>query len=257
MRSSPARRSFSCGIRSLRDLGSGSARPAARFILFNIGSAGVIPHAALDDRQARRAMDTRQSSRGSGAPARAGGNEIDPAKERKAKLAMHRAAAEASTLAEFAARYIEEYAKPYKKPRSVEEDERNLRLHVIPALGSLKLKDITTSDIARFHAARRDAPINANRCRALLSHLFKMAEVWGERPPGSNPCRYVGKFGERKRKRFLSAEELSQLAEALEYCAVIEPSSALAAIRLLILTGCRLSEILFLLGRGRRRARLP
>jgi integrase len=173
-------------------------------------------------------------------------NEIDPTHERKAKLAIHRADADASTLAEFAARYIEEYAKPYKKPRSVEEDERNLRLHVIPALGSLKLKDITTSHITRFHAVRRDAPINANRCRALLSHLFKMAEVWGERPPGSNPCRYVEKFGERKRERFLSAEELSRLAEALENCAGIEPSSATAAIRLLILTGCRLSEILSL-----------
>ena len=173
-------------------------------------------------------------------------NEIDPTHERKAKLAIHRADADASTLAEFAARYIEEYAKPYKKPRSVEEDERNLRLHVIPALGSLKLKDITTSHITRFHAVRRDAPINANRCRALLSHLFKMAEVWGERPPGSNPCRYVEKFGERKRERFLSGEELGRLAEALENCAGIEPSSATAAIRLLILTGCRLSEILSL-----------
>jgi integrase len=173
-------------------------------------------------------------------------NEVDPTKERKAKLAAYRADVEAPTLAEFADRYIDEYAKPYKKLRTVEEDERNLRLHIKPTLGKLKLKDITPAHIAKFHAKGRDTPTNANRCRALLSHLFKMAEVWGERPPGSNPCRYVEKFGERKRERFISAEELARLADALERAEGKEPTSAIAAIRLLILTGCRLSEILSL-----------
>src|SRR6266436_1709700 len=173
-------------------------------------------------------------------------NEIDPTKERKAKLAAHRVDAEAPTLAEFADRYIDEYAKPYKKPRTLEEDERNLRLHIKPTLGKLKLKDIAPAHIAKFQASGRDTPTNANRCRALLSHLFKMAEVWGERPPGSNPCRYVEKFGESKRERFLSADELARLADALEGTEGKEPPSAIAAIRLLILTGCRLSEILSL-----------
>jgi integrase len=173
-------------------------------------------------------------------------NEVDPTKERKAKLAAHRADAEAPTLAEFADRYIDEYAKPYKKPRTVEEDERNLRLHIKPTLGKLKFRDITAAQIAKFHASGRGTPTNANRCRALLSHLFKMAEVWGERPPGSNPCRYVEKFGERKRERFLSTDELTRVADALERAEGKEPPSAIAAIRLLILTGCRLSEILSL-----------
>ena len=173
-------------------------------------------------------------------------NEVDPTKERKAKLAAHRADEEAPTLAEFATRYIDEYAKPYKKPRTLEEDKRNLRLHIKPTLGKLKLKNITPADIAKFHATGRGTPTNANRCRALLSHLFKMAEVWGERPPGSNPCRYVGKFAERTRERFLSADELARLADALERVDGNEPPSAIAAIRLLILTGCRLSEILSL-----------
>jgi integrase len=173
-------------------------------------------------------------------------NEIDPTKERKAKLAAHRADAVAPTLAEFAARYIDEYGKPHKKPRTVEEGERNLRLHIKPTLGKLKLKDITPAHIAKFHAWGRNTPTNANRCRALLSHLFNIAEVWGERPPGSNPCRRVEKFGERKRERFLSADELARLADALEHAKAMEPPSAIAAIRLLILTGCRLSEILSL-----------
>ncbi len=173
-------------------------------------------------------------------------NEVDPAKEKKAKLAAHRTDSQAPTLAEFAARYVAEYASPYKKRRSVQEDERNLRLHINPALGMLKLKDVTPAHIAKFHASGRNTPINANRCRALLSHIFRMAEVWGERPPGSNPCRYVEKFGEHRRERFLSADELARLGEALKHADGKEPPSAIAAIRLLILTGCRLSEILSL-----------
>src|SRR5438874_5424122 len=68
-------------------------------------------------------------------------NKIDPAERKKAKEAAHQANAEAPTLAAFAGRYIEEYAQPYKKSRTVEEDKRNLRLHIRPALGRLKLKD--------------------------------------------------------------------------------------------------------------------
>jgi integrase len=173
-------------------------------------------------------------------------NKTDPAKEKKSAAAAHQADADAPTLAAFADQYIEEYARPYKKPRTVEEDERNLRLHIKPALGRLKLKDITAADIAKFHAARRSTPTNANRCRALLSHLFEIAERWGERPINSNPCRHVEKFIEQKRERFLSGTEMVRLGDALAGAEGHQPPAALAAIRLLILTGCRLSEILAL-----------
>jgi integrase len=173
-------------------------------------------------------------------------NKTDPAKEKKSAAAAHQADADAPTLAAFADRYIEEYARPYKRPRTIEEDERNLRLHIKPALGRLKLKGITVADIAKFHASRRSNPTNANRCRALLSHLFEIAERWGERPIRSNPCQHVQKFIEQKRERFLSAAEMARLGDALASAGGHEPAAALAAIRLLILTGCRLSEILAL-----------
>jgi integrase len=173
-------------------------------------------------------------------------NKTDPAKEKKKAAAEHKAEAQAPTFAAFADRYIEEYARPYKKPRTIEEDERNLRLHIKPAFGRLKLKDVTAADIAKFHAVRRSTPTNANRCRALLSHIFEIAERWGERPIGSNPCRHVEKFIEQKRERFLSAAEMVRLGDALAKAEGHQPPAALAAIRLLILTGCRLSEILAL-----------
>ena len=75
--------------------------------------------------------------------------------------------------------------------------------------------------------------------------MFSLAEVWGLRPDGSNPCRHVKRYKERKRERFLSPEETERLGEVLRE-AESEMPSAVAAFRLLLLTGCRLSEIQFL-----------
>jgi integrase len=94
----------------------------------------------------------------------------------------------------------------------------------------------------------RGTPGAANRTLALLSKLFNLAEKWGLRPDGSNPCRHVEKYRERKIERFLSSEELARLGAALREAerTQIELPSVIAAIRLLLLTGCRLSEILTL-----------
>jgi integrase len=83
---------------------------------------------------------------------------------------------------------------------------------------------------------------------AVLSKMLNLAEKWGERPDGSNPCRHVEKYRERKRERFLSQAELARLGEALAEAERngSESPYAIAAIRLLILTGARVSEILTL-----------
>jgi hypothetical protein len=51
------------------------------------------------------------------------------------------------------ARYLTEYALTHKKPRTFAEDERLLKLHILPALGHLKMRDIGKPEVARFHAA--------------------------------------------------------------------------------------------------------
>ena len=75
--------------------------------------------------------------------------------------------------------------------------------------------------------------------------MFNLAEMWGLRPDGSNPCLHVKRFKEEKRERFLSAEEFRRLGKVLNEILEdgSETLSAVAAIRLLMLTGCRLSEI--------------
>ena len=82
----------------------------------------------------------------------------------------------------------------------------------------------------------------------VLSRIFTLAEIWGLRPDGSNPCRHVKRFREDKRERFLSDEEYRRLGEALAESETkgLEPPLVVAAIRLLMLTGCRKAEILTL-----------
>lgn len=151
----------------------------------------------------------------------------------------------AATLADFAKRYIE-FALAHKRASTAAADEGNLRRAILPALGHLRLDAITRSDVARFHIGRQAKPTNANRCLALISHMMVTAERWGLRPENTNPCRYVERFPEKKRERFLSGEELARFGAALdevEAAGKVTPFG-IAAIRLLVFTGARASEIL-------------
>ncbi len=162
--------------------------------------------------------------------------------------AARKAEREAPTVAELAERYLAEHAEPKKKPRSVASDRTLLRLHILPALGSMKVAAVSRADVTKLHHAMRRTPGAANRTMALLSKMFNLAEKWGLRPDGSNPCRHVEKNPERKIERYLTAGEFARLGDALAKAerTRTEMPSVIAAIRLLAFTGCRLSEILTL-----------
>ena len=198
--------------------------------------------------------------------------------EGKDPTALRHAQRAAPNFKEFSDRYLNEHALPRKKPRSVEEDRRNLRLHIWPALAKRRITDITGSDIASLHAKGKSRPANANRCLALLSHMFNIAEKWGERTRGTNPCAHIDKYPERARERMLSPDELARLGDALRLAArgyphdfkvmgrAINRSSAedwraIALIRLLIFSGARLQEVLTMrwveIDEARGIARLP
>ena len=148
----------------------------------------------------------------------------DPAFERDQAKA-------APDLTAFAARYIAEYGRPHKKDRSVTEDERMLKLHILPALGQLKVAEIGKAEVARFHASLRDKPVAANRALALLSAMLGWAESVGERSDGSNPCRHIDRYPEKARERLLSAAELARLGDALDRAAQPWTSASKAAWR--------------------------
>jgi Phage integrase, N-terminal SAM-like domain len=122
-------------------------------------------------------------------------------------------------LTAFASRYLTEYARPHKKPRAIAEDERLLKLHILPALGSTKIREIGKADVARFHAAMQATPVAANRALALLSAMLGWAEKVGERPDNSNPCRHIERYPEKPVERLLTVAELARLGQALDRAA--------------------------------------
>lgn len=60
-----------------------------------------------------------------------------------------------------------------------------------------------------------ETPATANRALAVLSVLLGQAEFYGLRPEGSNPCRGIRRYAERRCERFLNDEELRRLGSAL------------------------------------------
>jgi integrase len=139
-------------------------------------------------------------------------------------------------------RFIDEYVPCHLKPSTQGEYKRCVEIFIIPEIGTMKLVSVERTDIAKIHHQLRHIPYQANRVLGVLSIMFNLAESWGLRPQLSNPCQGVKKYKEKKRERFLNREELRRLGEALRIEEKFAPS-AVACIRLLLLTGCRLGEI--------------
>jgi len=151
------------------------------------------------------------------------------------------------TLKELSVRYMAEHA-PHKKASSRKEDKRLWAKYILPRLGDLKVSSITREDIISLHTSIQPLLTTANRVLEIISKAMNLAELWGYRPDGSNPCRHVKKYAENKRERFLSQEEISRLSQILLELEEgnSESPAVICAIRLLLLTGCRLNEILTL-----------
>jgi integrase len=169
-------------------------------------------------------------------------------------------ARKAPTVKELLESYVRDHVKRKNKESTAADIERQVDKIIVPALGKLKVADVTRPDIAKFHNALAATPYQANRALATLSKAFNLAEVWGMRPDNSNPCYKVERFKEKARERFLSAAEFQRLGETLTR-AEREPMTqtkagrdrlirvnpeAIRAIRLLIFTGARVGEILSL-----------
>ena len=150
------------------------------------------------------------------------------------------------TVADLAERYQREYVEMHCKPLTVSHYKLMLRKHIVPALGDRLVADVEHKDILSFHNGLHHMPTVANRAADILVKMFNLADAWGWRPAGSNPCRGVARFKVEKHERFLTREELHRLGEALRAAPAERLASvhAAAAIRLLVLTGCRRNEIL-------------
>ena len=151
------------------------------------------------------------------------------------------------TVRDLAERYQREYVAMHCKPATASHYGLMLRKHIVPGLGELRIADVERKHIMEFQYGLSDMPTVANRAVDILVKMFKLAEAWGLRLRGKNPCRFVRRYKvEKHHERFLTHEELYRLGQVLEVAPaerLASPHSA-AAIRLLVLTGCRRNEIL-------------
>jgi integrase len=187
---------------------------------------------------------------------------LDPA-------AIKAAERRASTLCEIAELFLSEHAEAKRKPLTASSYRDVLERLVLPELGTRRAEKVTTADLARLHVRMKDRPYQANRMIAVVGSLYAFAGKRKLVPAGFNPTRGIDRYPERGRERFLTGEELARLGDAIREAetvglpwsideakptakhapkeanrrTVIDPFAA-AAIRLLILTGARLREIL-------------
>lgn len=193
----------------------------------------------------------------------------DPGGDRRKERAI-------PTFAAFADAYLDEAAeiaeaRPAEarlRPGSIRNYRSLMAQHLLAAIGTTKLDALTTADLAKLHKrVGKEKPATANRCLEFVGSVFKEAARQGLLPIGTNPARGIPAFKEVKRERFLSAEEVVRLGEAIREGETdgipwvpdpekktkhvpktnqrtkIDPDAA-AALRILIFTGARLREVL-------------
>jgi integrase len=161
-----------------------------------------------------------------------------------AEISDHR---RAPTMAAICDRFYEVHVVLRCKPTTQYEYKRCLELIIKPQLGTFKVVDVKRADISELHHENAHRPYQANRVLGVLSKMFNLMEIWGLRPDGSNPCRHVMKYPERRRENFLDLTQIAQLSRTLQACLAdgSESPQVVGAFYLLMFTGCRLSEIQF------------
>ena len=207
------------------------------------------------------ADEARNAARDVLATVRLGG---DPAGERRKSRKM-------PTVAQLLEQFLADEVEPKRKRTTASTYRHYVRNIIVPAIGTTKADALAKADVNRLHRkVGREHPTTANRVLAVLLRAYVSSSHY-RGPRGMNPTRGVEKFSEESRERFLSSDELQRLGAALRDAetvgfpwrvdegkatakhlaaperrrTVLSPA-VVAALRLLLFTGCRLREILHL-----------
>ncbi|MGO7242896.1 tyrosine-type recombinase/integrase [Rhizobium ruizarguesonis] len=196
----------------------------------------------------------------------------DPQQERNRSRAMPTLLAYAKALWDDQEEIAANHPESARVRKSTLKGYRSLmRNHVGPALGNRGLDKISRTDVKGFHTAlSKSNPVVANRCLQVISSLYGYAAVDGHVQEGTNPTFGIRRNQEVERERYLSPAELMRLGDTIKLAEtaglpwvrpIAKPGKkakhipksgrpyviserAAAALRLLILTGRRLNEIL-------------
>lgn len=120
----------------------------------------------------------------------------------------------APTIASLGEDYLAD-VRDRRKESTAREYARLWKQHIEPTLGTRRVADVATADVARVHRSMRKTPYAANRVLALLGSFFGYAERHGARMRHTNPAHDIEPYKEESRERFLTQIEVSRLGEAL------------------------------------------
>ena len=149
------------------------------------------------------------------------------------------------TLFEAVAETVFERYRRLWKPGTLDVNRCYLKNQILPRFKGRQVADIDRRDVRDWFASLRATPVAADRSMPVLSVIMREAEAMGLRPEGSNPCLGIRRYRRKGRARFLSDDEIRRLSVRLSAHAETSPRQV-AVVRLLLLTGCRKSEILTL-----------
>lgn len=157
-------------------------------------------------------------------------------------------ARKAPTVKELCGRFMEDHSKLHNKPSTQDGYQYQIDNFVIPAFGTKKVHEVTRHDITALMKRMEKSPTQANRVLSLVRKMFNLAELWGYRPDGSNPCRHVPKYPEKGSTRLITDEQMVSLFAYLDKAEAegLEHPIYLLAVRLQFEFAARMSEILLL-----------
>ncbi len=169
---------------------------------------------------------------------------VDPLEQKEAERKQVDAEQGAPNFADLCRDYTEE-AEGYKRKRTLLSHKSILVTHLLPHFGQRAPGEIRSDDLIRIHKSLRTTPYVANRTLSLASAIFSWVLKKSERKEkygiAENPVKGVQRYHEDRHEVWLSTEQLDRLKSALD---AYPEQGAADAIRLLILTGSRESEVL-------------
>jgi integrase len=185
----------------------------------------------------------------------------DPASERNHERSS-------ITVSDLIDSFLQRHVATKRKPRTARSYGDVLNRIVRPRFGAIKANKLARSELIKLHHDLQKTPYQANRVVRVMGSMYTYADRAGLVPEGTNPARKIELYKEAQHERPLTDDELRRLGEVFIEGETIglpwsvdetKPTSkhipkshrrtlidryAIAALKLLILTGARLGEIL-------------
>jgi len=124
-------------------------------------------------------------------------------------------ARKAPTVEELCKKFMEDYSRKRNKPTQLGY-QRVIDRCIIPLLGRKKVQDVKRPDVVGVMEKLSYKPTEANKVFSILRKIFNLAEVWGYRPDGSNPCRHVPTYPAGKSTHVISDDDMGKLFRQID-----------------------------------------